>query len=60
MAPRSLRETESARVRGSASCIQSTSVVPSNRNGDAPVPSDPTSGASGVFTPAEFCAMPVL
>ncbi len=60
MAPRSLRETESTRVRWSASVIQSVSVLPSNRNGEAPTPSACSSGASEVFTPTPLAWIPVL
>ena len=59
MAPRSLRDTDSARDRGSFVRSQSVSVVPRNRNGDAPGPPPPTIGDLGSPTPSAFATMPV-
>src|SRR5207247_1657737 len=60
IAPRSLYDTESARVFGSAAVSQSVSVVPWNRNGAAPSPGEPRRGQVESFTPAVLRVMPVL
>jgi hypothetical protein len=60
MAPRSLRETDSARERGSFFVSQSIRTVPRNRHGDAPTAPPPMSGVFGSSTPSVFCTMPVL
>src|SRR6476659_11008695 len=60
IAPRSLRETDSARERAFVFCSQSISVVPRNRLGDAPGAPPPITGAVGSSTPAEFWTIPVL
>jgi len=59
MAPRSLRDTESARERGSALRIQSISTEPRKRYGDAGVSLDPMSGVRGSGTPSSLRMIPV-
>jgi len=60
IAPRSLRDTDRARDRGSLTRIQSISVPPRNRNGEAGAPPPPMTGAWGSSTPRLFETMPVL
>ena len=60
IAARSLRETDSTRAPGSPASIQSYSVVPRNRRGDAPISSlAPNTGESGSCTPRALRAIPV-
>jgi len=60
MAPRSLRETESPRLSGSAVRSQSMSTLPRKRKGEAPEPGDPTCVTWGSCTPASLRTIPVF
>jgi len=59
IAPRSLRDTDSARAFGSAALSQSKNSVPRNRAGDAPGPATPMSRAAKSTTPLALLMIPV-
>ena len=59
MAPRSLRDTDSARDPGSLVRIQSMSTEPRKRYGDAGRSREVSSGACGSSTPVVLLTMPV-